>query len=78
MFPVVLNFHREFWNPVKKNSEALVFFAVSKQIPIVYSADRGRAEINIKDVTVRTLDLLSYPYIKTLQWRRGLKINPLK
>ena len=24
---------------------ALVFFAVSKQIPIVYSADRGRAEL---------------------------------
>ena len=25
-------------------SKALVFFAVSKQIPVVYSADRGRAE----------------------------------
>ena len=44
-FPVVLNFHRECWNPVKKHSKALVFFAVPKQIPIVYSADRGRAEI---------------------------------
>ena len=41
----MLNFHRESWNPVKKHSKALVFFAVSKQIPIVYSADRGRAEI---------------------------------
>ena len=29
---------------MKKHSNALVFFAVSKQIPIVYSADRGRAE----------------------------------
>ena len=42
----MLNFHRECWNPVKKYSKALVFFAVSKQIPIVYSADRDRAEIN--------------------------------
>ena len=41
----MLNFHRECWNPVKKHSMALVFFAVSKQIPIVYSADRGPAEI---------------------------------
>ena len=40
----MLNFHRESWNPVKKHSKALVFFAVSKQIPIVYSADHGRAE----------------------------------
>ena len=32
---------------MKKHSNALVFFAVSKQIPIVYSADRGRAA-NIK------------------------------
>ena len=32
---------------MKKHSKALVFFAVSKQIPIVYSADRGRAEIII-------------------------------
>ena len=30
---------------MKKHSKALVFFAASKQIPIVYSADRGRAEI---------------------------------
>ena len=29
---------------MKKHSKALGFFAVSKQIPIVYSADRGRAE----------------------------------
>ena len=28
---------------MKKHSKALVFFAVSKKIPIVYSADRGRA-----------------------------------
>ena len=40
----MLNFHRKCWNPVKKHSKASVFFAVSKQIPIVYSADRGRAE----------------------------------
>ena len=40
----MLTFHRECWNPVKKHSNALVFFAVSKQIPIVYSANRGRAE----------------------------------
>ena len=44
-FPVVLNFQRECWNPVKKHSKALMFFAVSNQIPIVYAADRGRAEI---------------------------------
>ena len=31
---------------MKKHSKALVFFEVSKKIPIVYSADRGRAEIN--------------------------------
>ena len=30
---------------MKKHSKALVFFAVSKQIPVVYSTDRGRAEI---------------------------------
>ena len=29
---------------MKNHSKALVFFAVSKQIHIVYSADRGRAE----------------------------------
>ena len=40
----MLNFHRECWNLVKKHSRALVLFAVSKQIPIVYSADRGRSE----------------------------------
>ena len=34
----MLNFHREPWNPVKKHSKALVFFAVSKRIPVVYSA----------------------------------------
>ena len=44
-FPVVLNFHRERWNPVKKHSKALVGFAVSKHLPTVYLADRGRAEI---------------------------------
>ena len=31
---------------MKKHSKALVFFAVLKQIPIVYSTDRGRAEIS--------------------------------
>ena len=31
---------------MKSHSKALVFFAVSKQILVVYSADRGRAEIN--------------------------------
>ena len=41
----MLNFHRDCWNPVKKHSKALVFFAVSTQILIVYSAERGRAEI---------------------------------
>ena len=41
-------FHRECWNPVKSQSKALVFFAVLKQIPIVYSADRGRAAIRIR------------------------------
>ena len=41
----MLNFHRECWNPVEKHSKALVFFAVSKQIPVVYSADRDRVEI---------------------------------
>ena len=30
---------------MKNHSKALVFFAVSKQIPVVYSADRGQAEI---------------------------------
>ena len=29
---------------MKSHSNALVFFAVSKQISVVYSADRGRAE----------------------------------
>ena len=42
------HFHREYWNPVKKHSRAFVFFAVSKQIPIVYSTDRGRAENMLK------------------------------
>ena len=32
---------------MKKHSKALVFFVISKQIPIVYSADRGRAEKTI-------------------------------
>ena len=48
----MLNFHRERWNPVKKHSKALVFFAVSKQIPIVYLADRGRAEKKITELTI--------------------------
>ena len=30
---------------MKKHSKAFVFFAVSKQIPVVYSADRCRAEM---------------------------------
>ena len=33
---------------MKKHSKALVFFAVSMQIPIVYSADRGQAETTKK------------------------------
>ena len=51
----MLNVHRERLNPVKNHSKALVFFAVSKQIPIVYSADRGRAEniIRIKCIYIR-------------------------
>ena len=44
----MLNFHRECGNPAKKHSKALVFFAVSKQIPIVYSADHGRAKKNFE------------------------------
>ena len=36
----------------KKHSKALVFFAVSKQITIVYSADRGRAEKKHTDQSV--------------------------
>ena len=32
----MLKFHRECWNPVKSHSKALVFFAVSKQIPVEY------------------------------------------
>ena len=32
---------------MKSHSKALVFFAVSKQIPVVYSADCGRAEIRV-------------------------------
>ena len=50
----MLNFHRECWNPVKKHSKALVFLAVSKQIPMVYSADRGRSEINKKKKKKKT------------------------
>ena len=42
-FSVVLKFHRECWDAVKSYSKALVAFAVSKQIPVVYSADRGWA-----------------------------------
>ena len=41
---VMLKFHRECWYPMKSHSKALVFFAVSKQFPVVYSADRGRTE----------------------------------
>ena len=40
----MLKFHRECRNPVKIHSKPLVFYTVSKQIPVVYSADRGRAE----------------------------------
>ena len=46
-FQFVLNFHKERWNPVKKHSKSWVVIAVSKQIPIVYSADHGRAEMTI-------------------------------
>ena len=52
----MLNFHMECWNLVKKYSKALVFFAVSKQIPIVYSADRGRAEIIYRKTRARETD----------------------
>ena len=31
---------------MKSHSKAFVFFALSKQIPVVYLADRGRAETN--------------------------------
>ena len=57
----MLNFHRECWNPVKKHSKAFVFFAVSKQIPIVYSAGRGRAEMTrlSKDFGNGNLQLIS-------------------
>ena len=34
---------------MKKHSKALVFFAVSKQIPITYSAERGRAKKNLEE-----------------------------
>ena len=37
---------------MKKHSKALVFFAVSKQIPIVYSADRGRAETRLANINI--------------------------
>ena len=53
----MLNFHRECWNPAKKHSKALVFFAVSKQIPIVYSADRGRAEITHSCINIYAAQL---------------------
>ena len=49
----MLNFHRERRYPMKKHLKALVFFTVSKQIPIVYSADRGRAENSVVRVTDR-------------------------
>ena len=51
----MLNFHRECWNPVKKHSKALVFFANLKQIPIVFSADRDRAE---KSGTLKIMEIL--------------------
>ena len=35
---------------MKKHSKALVFFAVSEQIPIVYSADRGSSGNKIHGV----------------------------
>ena len=57
----MLNFHRECWSPVKKHSKAFVFFAVSKQIPIVYSADRGRAEITSPEsATSKKIDSAIY------------------
>ena len=40
---------------MKKHSKALVFFAVSKQILIVYSADRGRAETRNKGAGKRSI-----------------------
>ena len=56
----MLKFHTECWNPEKSHSKASVFFAVSKQIPVVYSAVRGRAEI--KHVKIAHLDVF-VPYI---------------
>ena len=56
----MLNFHRECWNPVKKHSNALVLFAVSKQIPVVYSADRGRAEKTLGTAFAAILKHLFY------------------
>ena len=61
----MLNFHRECWDPVKKHSKALVFFAVSKQIPIVYSADRARAEI----MSCLTIIITSIGFYKNLAHR---------
>ena len=58
----VLNFHRECWNPMKSHSKALVFFAVSARIPVVYSADRGRAE-KISIVSRNRLKHLSMRYV---------------
>ena len=55
------------WNPVKKHSKALVFFAVSKQIPVVYSADRGRAENTGSDTSGHFTSVrfcLSYDHFK--------------
>ena len=46
------------------HSKALVFFAVSKQIPIVYSADRGRAEI-------MTFDLYACVLVRNVFQRRA-------
>ena len=43
---------------MKKHLKALVFFAVSKQIPIVYSADRGQAEIRKSSQCYTMIDFI--------------------
>ena len=45
---------------MKKHSNALVLFAVSKQIPVVYSADRGRAEKTLGTAFAAILKHLFY------------------
>ena len=69
-FPVVLNFHRECYNPVKKHSKASMFFAASKSIPIVYSADRGSSR-NQDKIFCWLVDVLFIQNEK-------IKLNPIE